>query len=176
MSVPVSAEIRERVLQELIEPSYFQDVEEMVRGRRYWRIAGQKFETLSKIFVAFGGILSFSGGYFHNTILSFLAGSFATITLACLQMSSHSFQQSMRQTKKLNILLEKLRIQSVPVLNSTNSNDPPTPVGSREDVSVPRVYPIYPQPLVLRPATAQPPARELSWWAHVLDFFGMDST
>lgn len=113
----VSEETKKKILQSLIEPSYFNDVNDMINGRRCWRITGQTFETASKVLVAIGGILSFSSGFYNDTTLSFLAGSVSTISLACLQFASFSYAETTRQTKKLNQLLEKLNIDTVPTFS-----------------------------------------------------------
>jgi hypothetical protein len=104
------------IIEKLIEPSYKNDIKTMIKGKKCWRITGMSFETMSKIMVATGGVLSFSSGYFNSQILSFISGSISTISLACLQFSSFSYIQNKKQSEELNILLKTLDLETVPIL------------------------------------------------------------
>lgn len=112
----ISPETRTEIMRTFVEPSYVQDVKDLIAGRRCWRITGQTFETFSKVLVAAGSVLSFSSGYFGNTTLSFVAGTVSTISLAMLQFASFSYQETTKQSKKLNIMLEKINIEALPIL------------------------------------------------------------
>lgn len=114
----ISDEVKIRILTELIEPSYYGDVNETIRGRKCWRISGHVFETISKIFLAATGILSFSAGFYHIDSLSFIAGAFSTISLAMFQFAGYSFGQNKKNTVELNQLLSKLNIEQVPVFDN----------------------------------------------------------
>ncbi len=113
----VSENIKLQIVKELIEPMYINDVKNIIQGKKCWRLTGQIFETMSKILVAIGGIISFSSGYYNNPTLSFVAGSVSTVSLATLQFSSFSYGENKKQSSELNILLEKLEIDSIPELN-----------------------------------------------------------
>jgi len=115
--IPVSDEVHVRILRDYIEPSYKADVQEMIGGRKCYRQAGQVFETMSKVLVACGGILSFSAGVYNYPTLSFVAGSISTFSLACLQFSSFCYKESKHLTTELNTLLRSLQIDTVPSLN-----------------------------------------------------------
>lgn len=118
----ISNDIKLKILQSFIEPSYTDDVDNLIRGKKCWRISGQVFETISKIFVAVGGIISFSSGYFSNPILGFVAGGISTISLALLQFSSFSYAENKKQSQELNIILKKLNVDTLPVFER-NGND-----------------------------------------------------
>ena len=113
----ISIEVKQTIMKECIEPSYINDIKSIIRGKKCWKICGQIFETLSKIFVAIGCILSFSSGYYKNDQLSFLSGSVSTISLAMLQFSSFSFKENKKQSQELNILLNKLGLDALPVFD-----------------------------------------------------------
>jgi hypothetical protein len=117
----ISEDIKLQILKDYVEPSYINDVNDLLSSRKCYRITGQVFETTSKILVAGAGILSFSSGYFNNPTLSFIAGAVSTISLACLQFSAFVFKESTDQTKELNKILEKLNIETVPVFTSTTN-------------------------------------------------------
>jgi hypothetical protein len=72
--------------------------------------------------VAVGSILSFSSGYFSNPNLSFLAGSVSTVSLAMLQFSSFSYSENKKQGTELNIILQKLDLDTIPLLNRNVEN------------------------------------------------------
>jgi len=119
--------IKIKIVHDLIEPFYVEDIKSMIRGKKYWKSSGQIFETVSKVLVAIGGIISFSSGYFNDPFLSFLAGSISTLSLATLQFSSFAYMENKKQGQDLNVLLKKLNLDVIPVLERrTDSVQPPT--------------------------------------------------
>lgn len=116
----ISDEIKLEILKKYIEPSYTDDVDNLIRGRKCWRITGQIFETISKLLVAAGGIVSFSSGYFSYPVLGFIAGGISTVSLAMLQFSSFSYSENKKQAQELNIILKKLNVDTIPVLERNN--------------------------------------------------------
>jgi hypothetical protein len=126
----ISNKIKVKIIKEYIEPAYIYEIKSMIAGKRCWKITGQVFETISKVFVAVSGILSFSSGYYQNQLLSFLAGSISTISLAMLQFSSFSFKENKKQSNELNILLNKLGLDTMPVFDR-NTYD--AQYGSKQD-------------------------------------------
>jgi hypothetical protein len=114
----ISDDVKIKIMNELIEPSYYGDVNDTIKGRKCWRISGHVFETMSKVFLAVTGIISFSAGVYHSDTLSFIAGAFSTISLATFQISGYSFNQSKKNTLELNQLLAKLDIEQLPVFEN----------------------------------------------------------
>ena len=106
-----------RVLSELVEPSYFNDIEGAIKYRNTWRKCGHIFETISKIMIASSSILSFSAGYFKSTTFGFYAGCASTISLACVQFASYCFKESKENADDLNTLLKKINIDIIPELH-----------------------------------------------------------
>jgi hypothetical protein len=149
--------VKIKIVHELIEPFYLDDIKSMIRGKKCWKLSGQVFETVSKILVAVGGIISFSSGYFNDPILSFLAGSISTLSLATLQFSSFAYMENKKQGQDLNVLLKKLNLDVIPVLERrTDSVQPPLMNERRsqniiavvdDEVIVPKIIKEYPQPL-----------------------------
>ena len=117
----VSDKVKTEIMAKLVEPSYYKDVKETIRGRSCWRISGHVFETISKILLAVSGVLSFSAGVYNDKTLSFIAGTFSTVSLATFQLSSYSFKQNKKNTLELNQLLEKLDIEEVPVFDNNET-------------------------------------------------------
>jgi len=110
-------------------------VKNAIKEKKCWRVTGQVFETMSKVLVAIGGIISSSSGYNSNPTLGFVAGSVSTVSLAMLQFSSFSYGQNKKQTSELNLLLTKLNLDTVPELSREvlfKSDDDSNPMCARE--------------------------------------------
>jgi len=125
--IKVSEETRKIIFAD-VEECYKSDIKEAIQGKKCWRHTGLTFETVSKITVAVGGVLSFSSGYFNSNILSFVSGSVSVVSLALLQFGSFSFKQGKKQANDLNILLQKLNLDTMPIMEDepdalTNGNE-----------------------------------------------------
>lgn len=112
----ISNEIKLKIIHEIIEPFYIHDISSKIRNKKCWKRTGQIFETVSKVLVAVGGIISFSSGYFNDPLLSFFAGAISTLSLATLQFSSFAYSENKKQGQELNILLKKLDLDTVPIV------------------------------------------------------------
>ena len=122
--VKISENVKVHIVKEFIEPMYIADVKNAINEKKCWKITGQVFETMSKVLVAIGGIISFSSGYYSNPTLGFVAGSVSTVSLAMLQFSSFSYGENKKQSSELNMLLTKLDIDTIPELNrDVSKND-----------------------------------------------------
>lgn len=113
----ISYDVKVKIIKEFVEPLYIDDIKSTIANKKHWKTLGQIFETISKILVALGGILSFSSGYYNNEVFSYLSGCVATISLAMLQLSSFSFKENKKQSEELNVLLKKLGLDTVPVFD-----------------------------------------------------------
>jgi len=113
--------LKEKILATLVEPSYYTDVNETIKGRKCWRVSGHVFESMSKIFLAVASVLSFAAGVYDDKILSFVAGTLSTTSLACFQFSLYSIKMHKKNSYELNQLLDKLNIDTVPVFGSSNN-------------------------------------------------------
>jgi len=151
--------IKIKIVHDLIEPFYVDDITSMIRGKKYWKSSGQIFETVSKVLVAIGGIMSFSSGYFNDPILSFLAGSISTLSLATLQFSSFAYMENKKQGKDLNVLLKKLNLDVIPVLERrTDYSVQATTINERQsDIIVPKILPTEKKTLS---STPRPPSAD----------------
>ena len=117
MKHKVSDNVKIEIVHELIEPSYKEEVKQNIEGKKRWKRVGQLTETLSKIFVAVSGIISFSAGYLNNPVLAFVSGTMTTISLMVLQFSSFSYNQNKKQSAELNAILQKLNVDTMPVVD-----------------------------------------------------------
>ena len=110
--------LKEQILKQLVEPSYYTDVNETLRGRKCWRVSGHVFESVSKILLAVSSVLSFAAGVYDDKLLSFIAGTLSTTSLACFQFSLYSMRMHKKNSLELNQLLEKIDIEGVPIFAS----------------------------------------------------------
>ena len=115
-NLKISDDTRVYIIDKLIEPYYKNVVKNTLNARQCWRKTGIAFETISKIMVAFGSIISFSAGVYENQTLSFVSGSISCLSLAFLQFSSFSYKENKKQSEELNVLLKKLGLETIPVL------------------------------------------------------------
>jgi len=110
-----------KIVHSLIEPNYIEEINSFITGRKVWRETGLVFETLSKLCMGTGTILSFSSGVYASPTMSFIAGTVSTVSLVCLQFSSFCYHESKRSTEDLNLLLSKLKMDTIPDTIRTNS-------------------------------------------------------
>jgi len=118
--------LKEQIMRELIEPSYYGDVNETIKGRKCWRVSGHVFESMSKILLAASGVISFAAGVYDDKILSFIAGTISTVSLATFQFSLYSIKMHKKNSFELNQLLEKIDIEPVPVFATLEEIKPNT--------------------------------------------------
>jgi hypothetical protein len=107
---------KEHITINLIQPNYVNEIQSSIKGRTRWRSVGMFFETASKLLLGIGSVLSFASGVYNNQNMSFISGSITTLSLVCLQYSSFSYKESKESTTELNILLQKLHLDTIPEL------------------------------------------------------------
>jgi len=120
--IQVSESLKNHIVRNLIEPSYKQDIENMIKQIKRAKYYGHMLETLSKILVSLGTIVSFSSGYYTNysRMLSFVSGCISTVSLTLLHISSFAYTESRKKTIELNILLQKMGLETY---NTTHINN-----------------------------------------------------
>lgn len=122
MDKQVSEKTKTKIVAELIEPLYVNDVKGAITSIKCWKTTSRVFETISKILVAGSGIVSFASGYFGYPVLGFISGSISTVSVAMLQFATYASRENKKTTEELNILLDKLDIERVPVIDNTSSH------------------------------------------------------
>ena len=120
-----SISIKDHITQNIIQPNYILEIKEHISARSTWKCVSVTFETLSKIFLGLSTIASFASGVYLNTNLSFVAGSISTLSLVSLQFSNFSKRESKRSTDELNLLLQRLNIESLPDETQVTSSSSP---------------------------------------------------
>jgi hypothetical protein len=152
MNESVSDATRKRIMTKLIEPSYYRDVRNTIIARSGWRISGQIFETTSKILIAVSGIIGFASGFFPDYKLGFYAGTASTLSLASVQFAMYCFKEGKENVEELNMILQKIRIDTVPMFDDQSGAEAKNTLGHTTvpiPVSVPIPVPIpVPNPIV----------------------------
>jgi hypothetical protein len=114
MSSKISEKVKNEILEKYVEPCYKADVENLITERNFWRKVGNYFDTFSKISIGSSSIISFASGIYSDNLLSFFSGTTSVLSLVFMQFASYSHSQSKERTAKLNKLLEKLKIDTIP--------------------------------------------------------------
>lgn len=111
-----------RIYTELIEKTYYDDVQYHLNSKSRWKTIGDICETLSHVCTGVSAVLSFSAGVFDNKILAFIAGCLGTSSLVLLKFSSYATRESKERTDQVNILLSDLGISKISdlAIDSTN--------------------------------------------------------
>ena len=146
-TIKVSETVKQKIMDELVEPCFYKDIKALMAERTIWRKSGNIFETFSKLFVGAASILSFATGF------NFWSGTSSVLSLVCMQFSSFSHAESKERSNKMNKLLDKLKVENVPDISSQNNL---TYAASHSQLSgsyygpsqqqTPTYYPVYPYP------------------------------
>ncbi len=116
---------REHIVNAIMQPHYVADIKTCLTDKRSWRVTGMSFETISKILLGIGSVLSFSAGSFNNQLLSFCAGTMSTLSLVALQFSQFSYREMKKSNEELSRILQSLHID--PTQHELPSHPPSPP-------------------------------------------------
>jgi len=105
--------IRQKIINEIIKPSYYNDVNSTMESRQKWRDASNKIETLSKILAGASTIVAFSAGVYQYQYLSFISGCLGTLGIVAQQFSTYAMKESQERTQQANKILKTLNIKEV---------------------------------------------------------------
>ncbi len=118
----------------MLRPTFTEDLRRLITGRKKWLKSSIVIETLSKLFTATAGVVSFtSAAEFTKTnseVLSFVAGTMAAVGLLCSTFASYSRQMAISQTESLNALLKEIGVSGsvlVPAKGGKAKAKVPTP-------------------------------------------------
>ena len=118
----ISENLKNDILVTLIEPSYKSEITYNLKLRKKFKNYGIMFETLSKLFVGVGSVMSFAAGIYKYEIMSFLAGTTSVVSLVLLQYASFSYKESKKISLELNSILKKLNISTINIDNNSTTD------------------------------------------------------
>lgn len=110
-------DFKQHITNSLIQPNYINEISTFIDGRTKWRSTAMAFETISKLLIGAGSVLSFAAGVYQSTNISFAAGTVSTISVLCLQFSTFCKKESKKSTDNLNMILKKLNLETLPEFN-----------------------------------------------------------
>ena len=113
MEYKISSGTKHNILVDLIEPHYINDVKNNLSNKSCWRVSASVFETISKILLSGGAVMSFASGYYQNYNLSFISGTISSVSLACFQFSIYCSKEYKKSTIELTHILKKLNIEDI---------------------------------------------------------------
>jgi len=127
----ISSELKGIIMREFIEPNYKETVKENLELIKYFRRFSLAFESVSKLLVGMGSVISFSSGLYNNRLLSFVSGTVSVVSLVFLQYSTYASKESKKHISELNQLLKQLNIEPLSEHGSDNVSMACTPISIR---------------------------------------------
>jgi hypothetical protein len=113
--------VKNRIIKDVVVPSYLKDVKCTVNSRGKWRNASNQAELVSKLLTGAATIIAFSAGaYTDYTFLSFIAGCVGTGAMVCQQFSTYAKGECKERTDQANKILKVLGIDSIPDLHDSD--------------------------------------------------------
>lgn len=110
----IDNDLRTKIQVELIEKSYYSDIEYNLNSKSRWKFIGDLTEALAQILLLVATILSFASGTFDNKILAFVSGAVGVGSIVFLRFSSYAMKESQERTEQVNRILEQLGINKIP--------------------------------------------------------------
>jgi len=111
---------KELIKKNLINKTYYEDIEQNLKGRSGCKTTADVFDTVSHILLGLSTILAFSAGFFKYDFLSFIAGCLGTFALATRQFSWFAIHKSNEHTSETNRILHVLGMDDI--VNITPDN------------------------------------------------------
>lgn len=115
--------ITAKIQTDLINPSYYDDVEYNIYGKSQCKLLGDVFEAIAQISIGVCTILTFAAGVYNINTLSFVAGAIGVVSLVFFRLSSYAMRESKERTEQINRILEKLKMDTIPDIVIDSSMD-----------------------------------------------------
>ena len=113
-------EFSEKIIKELIEPSYYDEIKSSVHGKKCWKNTGDIFETVAKILTGLAAIFAFAAGSFNLGYLSFISGCLNAIGLVMMGFAAYSTKESSERTAQVNKILRHLKMETIVDISDSN--------------------------------------------------------
>jgi hypothetical protein len=120
----------------IIQPNYVNEVTTFLKARSCWRSVGMLMETTSKVMLGISSVVSFASCVYTNYELGFVSGSISTLSLVSLQFANFAFRESKRSTEHLNVLLNKLHVETLPNFSLKDTSPPASEVNDEKKESL----------------------------------------
>jgi hypothetical protein len=104
-------DLKNRVINDYINPMYENDIKDLTVQRFRWRKAGNISEAISKALFGVSILTNFSSGYYNIRELSYASGMTNSMALVLLSISSYCMKESAERNTELNIILHRLKLE-----------------------------------------------------------------
>ena len=102
-----------KIKNELIDPTYYNDVESNLICRSNLKIAGDILEIFSKIFIGISSVFAFAAGFFGYKYMSFISGCTSLLALLFYQFSSYTMKESKERNDIVNRIFKKIGLDDM---------------------------------------------------------------
>lgn len=110
---------RTNILDKIILPSYYYDVDSIIQARSMYRNGANYSELVSKFLTGISTVIAFAAGaYPEYTYLSFVAGSVGTVAIVTQQLSTYFNKQEKERTQQANKIINLFGLGSIPDLDN----------------------------------------------------------
>ena len=106
----ISNEFRNQIVNELILPSYKNNIEYIIKTRTCWSIVSSICLTSSTILVGISSLLSFSSSNFPANNLNYYAGAVGVIAIIVKEFAAYANSQDHLKTIEANDVLKNIGI------------------------------------------------------------------
>lgn len=114
---------RTNILDKIVLPNYYQDIESIMDARSLYRLSSNYTELFSKILSGASTVVAFAAGAYPDyTYLSFVSGCIGTVAIVCQQISTYFNKQESERTEQANKILNIFGIGSIPDLDNEQQN------------------------------------------------------
>jgi hypothetical protein len=105
---------KQRILDEIIMPSYYKQVKDLIEYKFTWRKVGNWTETISQVLILVGAVLAFASSTYDMRDLVFTAGVCNVTSLLLKRFSVYAFGESKERIHQVNKVLRHLGIDELP--------------------------------------------------------------
>jgi len=106
----IPSEFKNKIINELILPSYRTNIEYIIKTRTCWSIVSKICLTASTLLIGLSSLLSFSSSNYPDNNLNYYAGAVGVISIIAKEFSAFASNQDHIKTLEVNNILKNLNI------------------------------------------------------------------
>lgn len=110
--------LRAKILKEVVEPTYYNDVESAAKSRGFMKSVGDVIEVIAQLLYIASILVAFAVPSFDIPWLGYLAGGLGVGYKALIQLAIFFHKESEERTKTVNGVLSHLNMKLIPNLYS----------------------------------------------------------
>ena len=122
----ISTELKLKILKELLEPHYYDDVSSVIHEENRFYKVSWSIKILSNLLVGAATMMIFASGYYSDQTYAFASGGLNTGAMVTDQFSNYAGNESQKRNRKLNLLLRNagigIQFPSLAEENRTNND------------------------------------------------------